>query len=108
MTRTYEVFWTGVAETDLLDIVTHIAEDNVETALDILAEVKTRADTLQSTPDRGRIVPELHKHGILLYRELIIDPWRLMYRTMGDTVAVVAVIDSRRNVEDVLLSRLIR
>jgi len=108
MTRTYEVFWTGVAETDLLDIVTHIAEDSVEAALDILAEVRAQAGTLQMTPERGRIVPELHKHGILLYRELIIGPWRLMHRVTGDTVAVMSVIDGRRNVEDVLLSRLIR
>jgi len=107
MTRTYKVFWTGVAESDLLDIVTHIADDSVETALEVLAEVRSRADALATTPSRGRIVPELHKQGILLYRELI-NPWRLMYRITGDSVAVMSVIDSRRNVEDVLLSRLIR
>jgi hypothetical protein len=31
-------------------------------------------------PERGRIVPELQAQGISQYGELIIPPWRLVYR----------------------------
>jgi len=60
---------------------------------------------LNQFPDRGRIVPELKAYGILSYRELIISPWRVVYRTSEQKVYVLAVIDSRRNIEDILIER---
>jgi len=66
---------------------------------------KSKCNTLDQFPDRGRIVPELKAHGILSYRELIISPWRVMYRTSEQKVYVLAVIDSRRNMEDILIER---
>jgi len=53
------------------------------------------------------MVPELQNQGITLYRELIIGPWRVMYRVSEDSVYVLSVLDSRQNVEDILLQRLI-
>ena len=108
MTGSFEVRWAGVAESDLLGIIAHIAEDSVDNALEILEKIKSRASKLETAPQRGRIVPELQSQGITLYRELIINPWRLMYKIEGNVVYVVSVIDGRRNVEDVLLSRLIK
>ena len=108
MIRSFEVRWAGIAESDLLEILSHIAENSLETALEILENIKSRAAKLEATPHRGRIVPELQSQGITLYRELIISPWRLMYKIEGNVVFVVSVIDGRRNVEDVLLSRLVK
>jgi hypothetical protein len=59
-------------------------------------------------PNQGRIVPELKEQGIQTYRELIVAPWRIVYRVSDTTVFVLSVIDSRRNVEDILLDRLIK
>jgi toxin ParE1/3/4 len=59
-------------------------------------------------PQRGRIVPELKILGVDIYRESIIGPWRIVYRILDLDVLVVAVIDGRRNLEDILLNRLIR
>jgi hypothetical protein len=53
-------------------------------------------------------VPELHQEGISVYRELVIAPWRLMYRIADGEVLVLSFIDSRRNVEDILLQRFLR
>ena len=53
------------------------------------------------------IIPELQEHGVLQYRELVIPPWRAMYRIAGQSVLVLAVLDSRRNIEDILLGRLL-
>jgi toxin ParE1/3/4 len=41
-----------------------------------------------------------------MYRELVATPWGIMYRVSGHTVSVLAVVDGRRNAEDVLLERL--
>ncbi len=46
---------------------------------------------------------ELRYYGILIYRELSSRPWRIIYRVEQNTVWVLAVIDGRMNVEDILL-----
>jgi len=102
------VLWTAVAESDLREIVMFIARDSPANALTVLNKIRERASTLYASPERGRIVPELHAEGIVIYRELIISPWRLLYRIADGIVYVSAVIDSRRNVEDILLQRLIK
>lgn len=52
-------------------------------------------------------MPELKEYNILQYRKITIDPWRVIYKVTGKKVFVMFVIDSRRNVEDVLLDRLV-
>lgn len=104
----YPVQWTAAAARDLEFIVEYIAEDSTEQALMVLQKIRAKASTLFAMPERGRIVPELKLHGISIYRELIIAPWRLIYRITDRIVYVYAVIDSRRNIEDILLARLIR
>jgi toxin ParE1/3/4 len=41
-----------------------------------------------------------------MYRELIVKPYRLIYRVDGNDVWVIAVFDGRRDLTDVLLWRL--
>ena len=57
---------------------------------------------------KGRIVPELQNEGITLYREIIVAPWRIIYQIGIDTVYIMAIIDSRQNVEEVLLKKIIK
>jgi len=103
----FSVLWTDTAFQDLESIIDHIALDSIDSALDIYQRIKNKSNTLTSFPHRGRIVPELQFHNILNYRELIVTPWRIIYRIEGNTVYVLSVFDGRRNVEDLLLSRLI-
>jgi len=107
MNPRYEIIWTDVAENDLKGIIEYIYTDNRKNALTVLKIIKKSASNLYTLPERGRIVPELQEQGILQYRELIIPPWRLIYRIDERKLYVFSVIDSRRNVEDILLSRLI-
>jgi len=108
MRESFQIEWAAVAEADLLGIVRFIADDDPGTALAILRKIRTRMAKLDRSPQRGRIVPELLKHGISRYREIVINPWRAIYRIEGQKVYVVSVIDGRRNVEDILLARLLR
>jgi addiction module RelE/StbE family toxin len=103
----YSVLWTKTAEQDLGNILDYIAQDSPDRALEILHMIRTSASALTSMPERGRIVPELKVHGISTYRELVISPWRMIYRTEGKSVIILTVIDGRRNLEDILLERLL-
>ncbi len=107
MKKTYEVEWSKISEKDLVVIIEYIADKNPSRAYEVFREVKRKASTLRSLPERGRIVPELQEQGITQYRELVIPPWRIIYRISDRKVYVLSVLDSRRNIEDILLKRLI-
>jgi toxin ParE1/3/4 len=107
MSTKFNVVWASVAEKDLVNIIEYIAEDSPQNALNILKSIRKQASDLYTLPERGRIVPELYDQGILQYHELIIEPWRLIYRVSEQEVYVLSVIDSRRNVEDILMKRFV-
>jgi toxin ParE1/3/4 len=102
----YEVIWTETAFSDLLGIIEYIDQDSPFIAQEVFDKIRQRAAQLTHLPQRGRIIPELQNQGIILYRELIVSPWRLMYRISEKKVFVVSFLDSRQNVEDILLKRL--
>ena len=106
MRKTYDVIWSETSEKDLVGIVEYIAADSPSNAFEIFKEIKQKATSLYTFPDRGRIVPELKDQGIALYRELIAPPWRIIYRISKKAVYILSVLDSRQNVEDILLKRL--
>jgi toxin ParE1/3/4 len=108
MDITHQVLWTHVAQNDLKEIFEYIPQVRPQAALKIFKNIKDKASSLFSFPERGRIVPELQSHGILQYRELVIKPWRLIYKIQDQKIFVLSVIDSRQNVEDILLNRMIR
>jgi len=107
MKKTYEVEWSEISEKDLVAIIEYIADDNPSRAYEIFQEIRKKASNLRSLPEKGRIVPELQEQGITQYRELVIPPWRVIYRISEQKVYVLSVLDSRRNIEDILLKRLI-
>jgi len=106
MTVVYDVIWSKSAFTDFERIIRYITQDNPSQASAIFKNIKERASSLRSFPERGRVVPELEAQGILSYRELVIPPWRIIYRTAEKSVFVLAIVDSRRNIEDILLQKL--
>jgi len=107
MSQKYRVLWAEAAEKDLTKIIDYIAIENPADASKILQKIKQQASSLYKFPERGRIVPELHEQGIHFYRELVIPPWRMIYRISDTNVYVLCVFDSRRNVEDILMNRLV-
>ncbi len=107
MKQDFKVIWAGFAVQDLENIIAYIAEDSPSTARKILSKIKKSVSDLYQSPHRGRFVPELQNQGILIYRELVIAPWRVMYRVSENTVLVLSVFDSRQNFEDILLKRLL-
>lgn len=108
MNNKYKVEWAAVAESDLRQVIDYVAIDSPGNALQLLKNIRQKASSLYTFPERGRIVPELHGQGIQTYRELIVNPRRIVYRISENTVYVLSVIDARRNIEDILLNRLLK
>ena len=106
MTKIYDVWWSETAERDLMAIVDYIAGESQSRAYEVFEELRRKARSLRTFPGRGRIVPELQEQGITQYHELVVSPWRIIYRTSEGTVYVLSVLDSRRSIEDILLRRL--
>src|SRR4030042_3446667 len=102
MNQIYEIIWARVAENDLKEIIDYIAIDSPANALKIFKKIKEKASRLYTMPERCRIVPELKDQGIMQYRELLLPPWRIMFRVAEMKVYVLSVLDSRRNIEDIL------
>ena len=106
MRKSFDVIWTHTAENDLLGIIEYIAQNSIENALSILENIKKQVSDLYFSPKRCRIVPELANQGINQYREMIIPPWRVIYKISESSVYVLSVLNSRQNIEDILLKRL--
>ncbi len=106
--RSFRVLWTETAIRDLEGLIDYIASDAPINAGKILSQLQSKAESLNIAPERGRLVPELLRHGLAVWRELIVKPYRILYRIEGKTVYVLAVLDSRRDLEDLLLERLVR
>jgi len=104
----YKVLWTANARKDLEEIIEYIAHDSIETVKKQYEKIKETVKQLSLFPEKGRMIPELVEQNIRKYRETIISPWRLMYKVENKIVYVMAVIDGRRNIEDILLKRQLR
>jgi toxin ParE1/3/4 len=103
-----EVRWSTAAREDLREIVTYIAEDRTLAAESVLNKILSKVGGLATASSRGRIPPEMARFGIAAFREVVIRPWRVIYEVMPLKVEVHAVLDARRDVEDILLRRLVR
>jgi plasmid stabilization system protein ParE len=106
MIEKYVVKWAAPARDDLEGIVAYIAQTNIAYAVKVLDKIELAVENLTASPKRGRIVPELERYGYVLYREIIVDYWRIMYKIENDTVYIMVVIDGRRNVEDIILKKI--
>jgi len=102
------MLWTRTARRDLDAIVGYIATDSIENALSVLDRLQKRADSLTTAAEGGRLVPELRSIDVHQYRELVDRPWRIVYRIDPGSVMMLAVLDGRRELESLLLDRLVR
>jgi len=108
MSKTYELQWTTNAKNDLLYIVSYIKKDSPNIAKEIYLKIKKKAHSSNFFPLKDRVVPELQKEGITMYRELISSPWRIIYKVGNNTVYIMDILDSRQNVEELLLQKLLK
>ena len=106
--KKFKVIWTENAQYDLEEIIEYIKTDSIEAAKNIFFEIKEQCNNLSIFPESKRVVPELGHIGILRYRELIYKRWRIVYKVENEKIYILIVVDSSRDIEDILFRRLIK
>ena len=89
--------WTEHAFIQLDEAMASIARDRSETATVWLKRILDAGESLAGLPDRGRVVPEAAREDV---RELIISPYRLIYRRDANAVTVTMVVHERRDLKE--------
>jgi len=106
--RHFKVQWSPVALADIERLAGFLLAEFPLGEEAIVDRIIARADSLTSTPSRGRAVPELRGVADASWRELQETPWRIIYQVHGHGVIMIhAVIDGRRDLQDILLERLL-
>jgi toxin ParE1/3/4 len=105
--KKYEVRISNFAESDINEIMGYLIIKNREFCLSLYAKLKSKISQLEYFPEKGRIVPELEKNGINNYKELIEGNYRIIYSINNEHVNVLSIIDSRRNLEEILIKKVI-
>jgi len=103
----YVIKITQNAENDLNEIVNFISENNPRTALVIVEKIISKIESLDHFPYRGGYVPELLVRNIKDFRKITEKPWNIYYKINENIVSVLAIIDSRRNLKDILINKLL-
>ena len=104
----YEVRIDNVASGDLYAIYRYVAiNDSQVKAGHLLDSIQKAMTSLETMPARCSYPPELQRWGIFDFREVFFKPYRIIYEIKGKTVFIHAVLDGRRNCEDLLQQRLL-
>ena len=103
MDKEYDIKWASPARDDINEIIEYISKTNEIYSVKVLDKIEENVEKLKSFPTLYRIVPELEKYGHYVYREIIVDYWRVIYKIENNLVYIMLVIDGRRNLEDILL-----
>jgi len=92
-----KVIWTEFAIEDLRSIHSYISQDSKVYADRFIDKIVTRVEQLEIHPQSGRVVPEFN---IGTLRELIEGNYRIIYKINSDSVGVVRVHHSARQLKE--------
>jgi toxin ParE1/3/4 len=90
--------WSPQALRDLESIRDYIAQDSPRYAELVVTRIIASVDRLQAFPDSGRIVPE---RGDAEIREVIVRPYRVVYRRRANEVEIATVFRASRLLPDI-------
>ena len=105
--KTYSIKWSKDASEELKCLIKYlVGKSGTASAGKIYDKLISKVDDLKNYPYKGRYVPELEKLGIVSIHELIVYPWRIFYRIDENNVFIISIIDGRRNIEEILFSKM--
>jgi plasmid stabilization system protein ParE len=87
------IIWSPQAADDIVVIQTYISADSAQYAELVVRRIVARVEQLAAFPESGRVVPERRDAAI---REVIVKPYRIVYRFQGQAVEVVTVFRGTR------------
>jgi len=105
----FEVLVTKSAEDDLANIYEYVfINDSPSKADKLFEKIQNTILELESFPNRGHIPPELDRINVSGFLEIHYKPYRILYQVLDNKVYIHCILDSRRNLSDILQQRLIR
>jgi toxin ParE1/3/4 len=105
----YQVYLIQDAEIDIFSICSYIGhQDSKSRALYVYEKLQEYCFSLEHSPFRGHIPPELDALGVRGFLEIHFKPYRIMYQVRETKVFVHCVIDGRRELQELLQNRLLR
>ena len=103
----FRVVFTSGARKDLRAIHSYIVNNDSLQCADMIArEIVRSALTLRDLPNRGAHPPELLKRGSRAYRQILFNPYCILYRVRANTVFIAVIADGRRDMASLLSRRL--
>ena len=87
------VIWSPQSLHDPESIRSHIAEDSAAYAELVVRRIVAVVERLHTFPESGRMVPEREAPNI---REIIVNPYRVVYRLGPEVVEIVTVFRGSR------------
>lgn len=104
----FDVELTQGAEGDLEAIYDYLAANRgADEAEALIAALLEKVETLERFPLRGNAPKELDRLGMVEFRQLLLAPYRLIYRVVGTTVYIALIADGRRDMQTLLEARLL-
>jgi toxin ParE1/3/4 len=94
-----KVIWTPEAQAHLHGIYEYLKHDAPFYAQGVVDKLTRRSQQIADHPRSGRPVPEFDDRNL---RELIVYPYRLIYRAMTDHIDVIAVFHGAQRLPDSL------
>ena len=91
-----KVVWAPLAEAQVAEAFAYVAAERPAAALKWFERVVATTDSLSALPDQGRRVPEADRQSV---REVLVEPYRVVYRRDDDVVVILTVQHERRDLD---------
>lgn len=105
----YEVLITKTAEEDIIEIYNYVYKNDSSSKADkLFKKIQEAILNLEEFPLRGHIPPELERINVTGYLEIHYKPYRIFYQVLNQTVYLHFILDSRRDISELLPKRLLR
>jgi toxin ParE1/3/4 len=106
---TYRVFVLKDAEQDILELYEYVAgNDSITRADKLIDKIEEKCKSLSQYANRGHIPPELDRISVHNYLEIHHKPYRIIYQIIDKNVFIHCILDSRRDLKELLHGRLLR
>jgi len=107
--KKYKVLIDPQAKQDLKELFIYVALNEGISMVDkLLDAIEKTCYKLEEYPERGHIPQELKLTGIKRYLEIHYKPYRIIYEIDKRLIYIHAVLDGRRNIQEILSERLLR
>jgi len=105
----FDVLLTDDAVRDLEGLHHYISSHDTAVKADaILDRLEAAFGNLAQYPERGSFPRELLAIGVREYREIMVPPYRIIYRVIAQHVYIMVIADGRRNMQQLLEQRLLQ